>query len=98
MVLTKERIKDWNNQGQGQAFAHTSQKIPHMGWNDLISANDHVFRSGDYVYFIHSYYCDRKIDHMLLKRFESVCCAVSKDNILATQFHPEKVEKWVWRF
>lgn len=69
------------------------QKIPHMGWNDLISANDHVFRSGDYVYFVHSYYCDPEDrSHVAAEAFFGIpfACAVSKDNILATQFHPEK--------
>lgn len=69
------------------------QKVPHMGWNDFISANDPVFRTGDYVYFVHSYYCepdDRS--HVAAEAFFGMpfACAVSKDHILATQFHPEK--------
>ncbi|NLT11315.1 MAG: imidazole glycerol phosphate synthase subunit HisH [Clostridiaceae bacterium] len=69
------------------------QKIPHMGWNDLISAADPVFRKGDYVYFVHSYYCDPTDQaHVAAEALFGIpfACAVSKDNILAAQFHPEK--------
>jgi imidazole glycerol-phosphate synthase subunit HisH len=72
-------------------------KIPHMGWNQLepVWVNpllDDV-RTGDYAYFVHSYYCDPVEATAVLAwtdygfPFASV---VAKDNIYGLQFHPEK--------
>jgi glutamine amidotransferase len=73
-------------------------KIPHMGWNTVEKTKDTPLlkgvKSGNFFYFVHSYYAvpeDRKIiagetDYGV--RFPSVIAA--KENIYATQFHPEK--------
>lgn len=70
-------------------------KIPHMGWNTLnIRQNNAVFKytkSGDYVYFVHSYYA--KCSEGLAATTDygvKVTAAVSKNNIYGMQFHPEK--------
>jgi glutamine amidotransferase len=72
-------------------------KVPHMGWNRLEKVNDHpVLQSvtGDQeFYFVHSYYADPDDECLALAwtthgiRIASV---VAQDNLVATQFHPEK--------
>ena len=73
-------------------------KIPHIGWNALNFNGDknEIFKylnDGDYVYFVHSFYCDPADETVSAAKTEygiRYCCAVEKDNIFATQFHPEK--------
>ena len=72
-------------------------KVPQMGWNRVSQARSHPLWEGiaddAYFYFVHSYYA-QPVDP-----FDSIgesdyggqfCCAVARDNIVATQFHPEK--------
>ena len=73
-------------------------KVPHMGWNDIhIQRLAPIFAGtadGSYVYFVHSYYCtaDNPGDVAASCRYGDVefCAAVWRDNLMATQFHPEK--------
>lgn len=69
-------------------------KIPHMGWNSLISPRDSLFQGindSDYVYFIHSYYVEQNAFSIAeCDYINSFCAALHKDNFWATQFHPEK--------
>ena len=72
-------------------------KIPHMGWNSLSFMNrEGIFRDIDdnpYVYFVHSYYLDSPDKSSVTAQTEygvTIDAAVMKDNITATQFHPEK--------
>jgi imidazole glycerol-phosphate synthase subunit HisH len=78
-------------------------KIPHMGWNQLaLQHGGHPCLSaaggeGAWVYFVHSYSAV-PADVSLLKAVASygpnqVTAAVSRDNLLATQFHPEKSQR-----
>ena len=72
-------------------------KVPHMGWNEVWHHGDHpLWREipdGDRFYFVHSYYVDAARDAVVAGhtdygiRFTS---AISRDNIFAVQFHPEK--------
>jgi glutamine amidotransferase len=78
-------------------------KIPHIGWNRIYNppkgegwsntALEHI-ADGEFMYFIHSFYvCPCSKDQILsLTDYEGIeyCSAVKKDNIFATQFHPEK--------
>src|SRR5438132_270247 len=72
-------------------------KIPHMGWNRVSQARPHpMWRNVpelSYFYFVHSYYA-RPADPGLAvgqaNYGEAFTCAVARDNIFATQFHPEK--------
>lgn len=80
-------------------------QLPHMGWNDFDHIADHPvltgIRPGDHAYFVHSYHF-RATDpaHVLADvEFSSPVSAVSggavtaiigRDNIIGTQFHPEK--------
>ena len=69
------------------------EKVPHMGWNSLTLTNGWMDAdiSGQYVYFVHSYYVPVNphttaiTDYIL--PFSS---AIKKDNFYAVQFHPEK--------
>ena len=72
-------------------------KIPHIGWNSLeIKQKDGIFKNipeNSYVYFVHSYYLHAEDENDIAAitnygiDFHS---AVGKNNIFATQFHPEK--------
>lgn len=75
-------------------------KIPHMGWNSLTKTPDHpVFHgiaAGDHVYFVHSYHLVPETPSDLLAEVDyggSITAAVGRDNIVGTQFHPEKSQK-----
>ena len=68
-------------------------KIPQIGWNNLTNVSHPALRKDDYVYFVHSYYCapDRTEDVAATTTYGiEYASAVARDNILATQFHPEK--------
>lgn len=73
--------------------------IPHMGWNQL-QLRSHPsplwdgIRDGDWVYFVHSYYAEptdpSQISATVTHGSQQVTAAVSRDNLMAVQFHPEK--------
>ena len=77
--------------------ADPALKIPHMGWNDLTIARPHpVFAgmaSGADAYFVHSYQLKPASQDHLLATTDyggTLTAAVGRDNIVGTQFHPEK--------
>ncbi len=72
-------------------------KIPHMGWNEVRQVSEHALwkgiAEGARFYFVHSYYCEP--DDPALAAGETdypdaFTSAIARDNIYATQFHPEK--------
>lgn len=79
------------------APADPALKVPHMGWNDLVIDHPHPVLSGietgDHAYFVHSYHfrvadpaerlahCDYGVE---------ITAIVGRDNMVGTQFHPEK--------
>jgi glutamine amidotransferase len=68
-------------------------KIPQIGWNSLTAVSHPTLRKDDFVYFVHSFYCvpDRLEDIAATTLYGiEYASAVARDNILATQFHPEK--------
>ncbi|MEG0276431.1 MAG: imidazole glycerol phosphate synthase subunit HisH [Coprobacillus sp.] len=73
------------------------EKIPHMGWNELIFNQEHSLLSHinekDYVYFVHSFMANA-IDEELIAYcdygHQRVPAIVGKDNVMGCQFHPEK--------
>lgn len=72
-------------------------KVPHMGWNTVTrSEHFHEFnaiRENAHFYFVHSYYVQpAHLDDIALTSNYGLefCAAVSRGNLLATQFHPEK--------
>jgi glutamine amidotransferase len=75
-------------------------KIPHMGWNEVNKIkNSPLLKDipdGTYFYFDHSYYVlpDEDVTITITPYNKKFCSAIQKDNIFATQFHPEKSQKW----
>ncbi|PLX88965.1 MAG: imidazole glycerol phosphate synthase subunit HisH [Desulfuromonas sp.] len=73
-------------------------KVPHMGWNNIrLKKESPIFNGvedGSFVYFVHSYYCaaENADDVAATCRYGEVefCASLWRDNIMATQFHPEK--------
>ncbi len=73
-------------------------KIPHMGWNDLIiDQRSHPLldglNSGVHTYFVHSYAVTSTLPKHQLAHVDyggPIVAAVGRDNIVGTQFHPEK--------
>ena len=72
-------------------------KVPQMGWNRVRQARSHPLWSGipdnSYFYFVHSYYAQPEDPaHITGETMYGApfCSAVGRDNIFATQFHPEK--------
>jgi len=71
-------------------------KIPHMGWNQLEPrAGGHpLLPAGEWYYFVHSYHAVPDDPDVLRAASSygpnSVTAAVSRDHVIATQFHPEK--------
>lgn len=71
-------------------------KVPHMGWNTLkFTKKDPLFtglNDESYVYFVHSYYLETTED--IVSSYttygKEIAVSVQKDNVFATQFHPEK--------
>ena len=69
-------------------------KIPHMGWNRLRTRDCPLFAAGEdpFVYFVHSY-CAAAVDGNTAATCDygqTFTAAACRDNVLATQFHPEK--------
>lgn len=72
-------------------------KIPHMGWNDIEILQPHPvlggIETGDHFYFVHSYRFAPSEDSSSIAQVEygeSVCAVAGRDNLVGTQFHPEK--------
>jgi imidazole glycerol-phosphate synthase subunit HisH len=72
-------------------------KVPHMGWNRVAQVRPHPIWTGvpdrAYFYFVHSYYVEPAEAALAVGTSEhgvGFTCAVARDNIFATQFHPEK--------
>ena len=75
-------------------------KVPHMGWNDLTVDHPHPvlegIATGDHAYFVHSWQFQVTDPTHLLAHVEyggPVTAIVGRDNIVGTQFHPEKSQK-----
>ncbi len=74
----------------------SAQKIPHIGWNEVRPTQPHFLldgvKPGDEFYFVHSYYLDAEPGAVVAVSDHGApfCCAIARDNLFATQFHPEK--------
>lgn len=75
----------------------THLKIPHMGWNQVHQVLDHPMWQGiaqdTRFYFVHSYYAEPELPDVIAGTCVygfSFTAAIAKDNVFATQFHPEK--------
>ena len=72
--------------------------VPHMGWNEIeLVGQKHPIldgvNDGDHAYFVHSYHFKLKDSKYLLAKVSygnDIAAIIGFDNIVATQFHPEK--------
>jgi imidazole glycerol-phosphate synthase subunit HisH len=76
-------------------------KVPHISWNQVYKSKNlwedtplNALKNYDFMYFIHSYYVKPESDDCILTNtnYDGIefCSSVVQNNILATQFHPEK--------
>ncbi|MBS3815391.1 MAG: imidazole glycerol phosphate synthase subunit HisH, partial [Hadesarchaea archaeon] len=71
-------------------------KKPHMGWNSIKRKQKHPFlegiKSGNHAYFVHSYYFKPAKNGVIAttKYGIEIPAIIGKNNIIGTQFHPEK--------
>ena len=94
--LMSGTVQRFELEGQHQADG-SRFKVPQMGWNQVEQVKTHPIWAGvaqnSYFYFVHSYYAQPSDARHTVgvteygKRFTS---AIARDNIFATQFHPEK--------
>lgn len=76
-------------------------KVPHMGWNQVRLRQAHpVFAGipdGTYFYFVHSYYAEPADPALVVGTTDygvEFASVVARENLVATQFHPEKSSRW----
>ena len=83
------------------AFKAAGLKVPHMGWNELaIAATSHPVLAGigqgAHAYFVHSYKmaCAEPSDILASVDYGGpIAAVVGRDNLIGTQFHPEKSQE-----
>jgi len=75
-------------------------KLPHIGWNQInITKESKIFKdieNKSHMYFVHSYEFIPKDKYVISATTDystNIVCAVEKENIFGTQFHPEKSDK-----
>ena len=75
-------------------------KLPHIGWNQInIVKESQIFKNienNSHMYFVHSYEFipeDKNVVTATTDYSSKVVCAIEKENIFGTQFHPEKSDK-----
>lgn len=92
------RVRHFDAITHGAQSAHGgAHKIPHMGWNTVHQKQPHPVWDGiddaERFYFVHSYFVesDNSQDVVGTTDYgETFTSAVARDNVFATQFHPEK--------
>ena len=84
-----------------ETFEERKVKVPHIAWNTIFKLNQEWdntalkdLSNNDFMYFIHSYYVKPNDDACILTQtnYDGIefCSSILKNNIFATQFHPEK--------
>jgi len=80
--------------------ADPALKVPHMGWNDLMIDQAHPvlegLGTGDHAYFVHCYHMKVSDPAHLLAHVDyggPITAIVGRDNVVGTQFHPEKSQR-----
>ena len=75
-------------------------KLPHIGWNQInIVKESKIFKdieNNSHMYFVHSYELipkDKNVISATTDYSSNIVCAIEKENIFGTQFHPEKSDK-----
>ena len=106
VCLGLQLLMDWSEEGETPCLGVLSGsvkrlphglKVPHMGWNqvDLQGSSHPVFQGvpQGHFYFVHSYYADPADPGTVLGTTDygvQFCSVAARDNLVATQFHPEK--------
>ena len=88
-------------EGSVVRFPDTEVKVPQIGWNEVQFTKPDCpilqsIESGSHFYFVHSYYPQPKDESIVATRTEygvDFASAAWRDNVFATQFHPEKSQK-----
>ena len=75
-------------------------KLPHIGWNEIeIQKESKIFKdikNKSHMYFVHSYEFipeDKSVISAITNYSSKIVCAVERDKLFRTQFHPEKSDK-----
>jgi glutamine amidotransferase len=75
-------------------------KLPHIGWNEIeIKKESKIFKgikNKSHMYFVHSYEFipeDKSVISATTDYSSKIVCSVERDNLIGTQFHPEKSDK-----
>ena len=75
-------------------------KLPHIGWNEIvIQKESRIFKdikNKSHMYFVHSYEFipeDKSVISATTDYSSKIVCSVERDNLIGTQFHPEKSDK-----
>lgn len=94
--LFQGQVRRFRLDGQRQADG-SRFKVPQMGWNRVDIAHAHPvwdgIASGSHFYFVHSYYAEPAVAAEVAATTDygaPFACAIARDTIFATQFHPEK--------
>ena len=88
-------------EGSVVRFSDAEVKVPQIGWNEVHFTQPNCpilqgIESGSHFYFVHSYYPQPKDKSIVATRTEygvEFTSAIWRDNVFATQFHPEKSQK-----
>jgi glutamine amidotransferase len=72
-------------------------KVPHMGWNEVRRTREHALwqdiPDAERFYYVHSYFCQPDEDRVTAATTDyggEFAAAIARENVFATQFHPEK--------
>ena len=75
-------------------------KLPHIGWNQInIVKDSKIYKdieNNSHMYFVHSYEFipeDKNVISATTDYSSNIVCSIEKENIIGTQFHPEKSDK-----
>ena len=74
-------------------------KLPHIGWNEIEIEKSKILKDikdKSHMYFVHSYEFipeDKSVISATTDYSTKIVCAVERDNLFGTQFHPEKSDK-----
>ena len=106
VCLGLQLLMDWSEEGSTSCLGilrgttrrlPEGRKIPHMGWNSVRLHRTHPLFAEvpqeSFFYFVHSYYADPSDQDCVLGTTGygvELCSVVARDNLVATQFHPEK--------
>ena len=88
-------------EGSVVRFPDADVKVPQIGWNEVNFTQPDCpilkgIESGSHFYFVHSYYPQPKDESIVTTRTEygvDFTSAIWRENVFATQFHPEKSQK-----